>query len=140
MADGVVDGSCLCGTVRFEVSGPLDRVVHCHCTICQRAHGAAFVTWAAVPAERVRVTAGGAELVDYRSSEIGVRSFCRSCGSSLFCTLSTHPGVIDVALGCLAADHGAVPRAHLFWDDRVGWIELTDGLPRLGGSSGVEPR
>ena len=55
-------------------------------------------------------------------------------------TLDTHPGVIDVALACLAPDHGAVPRAHLFWDDRADWIEHSDRLPRLGGKSGMEPR
>lgn len=133
-------GSCLCGAVRFEVADALERVVHCHCTICQRAHSAAFVTWAAVPEEHVRITAGEAEITHYRSSDIGTRSFCRTCGSSMFCTLDTHPGVIDVALACLAADHGAVPRLHVFWDDRVGWIELEDRLPRLGGESGMEPR
>jgi hypothetical protein len=58
----------------------------------------------------------------------------------MFCTLDTHAGVIDVALGCLAPGHGAVPRAHLFWDDRAGWVELEDRLPRLGGKSGQEPR
>ena len=124
MGENVIAGACLCGAVRFEVSGPLDRVAHCHCTICQRAHGAAFVTWAALPSERVRVTAGDAGLVHYRSSEIGTRSFCRTCGSSMFCTLDTHPGVIDVALASLAPDHGAVPKLHVFWDDRAGWVEL----------------
>jgi hypothetical protein len=140
MSDKTIHGACLCGAVRFEVDGPLDRVAHCHCTICQRAHTAAFVTWAAVPEARVRVTAGLGRLERYRSSEIGERAFCRTCGSSLFCTLSTHPGVIDVAVGCLAPDHGAVPRAHLFWDDRAGWVEITDSLPRLGGKTGMEPR
>ena len=140
MGESQVAGSCLCGAVRFEVRGSLERVAHCHCTICQRAHGAAFVTWAAVPEAQVRILAGEGELTRYRSSEIGTRSFCRSCGSSLFCTLDTHPGVIDVALASLAGDHGAIPRAHLFWDDRASWLELTDGLPRLGGKSGLEPR
>lgn len=98
------------------------------------------MTWAAVPEERVRITAGEANLTRYRSSDIGMRTFCRTCGSSMFCTLDTHPGVIDVALACLAVDHAAVPRAHVFWDDRVGWVELTDPLPRLGGKSGLEPR
>ena len=46
--------------------------------------------------------------------------------------------VVDVALGCLAPGHGAVPRAHVFWDDRVGWLEIADSLPHLGGKSGVE--
>jgi hypothetical protein len=140
MGDSVIAGSCLCGAVRFEVSGPLERVAHCHCTMCQRAHGAAFATWAALPAERVRVTAGESDVTQYRSSEIGTRSFCRVCGSSMFCTPDTHPGTIDVALGCLAPDHGAIPRVHVFWDDRADWVELADRLPRLGGKSGLEPR
>jgi hypothetical protein len=133
-------GACLCGAVRFEVAGALDRIAHCHCTICQRAHGAAFVTWAAVSEERLRITEGEANVTRYRSSDIGMRSFCRTCGSSMFCTLDTHPGVIDVALACLAVDRDAVPRAHVFWDDRAGWIDLADRLPRLGGKSGLEPR
>jgi hypothetical protein len=54
--------------------------------------------------------------------------------------IDTHPGVIDVALGCLASDHGAVPRAHMVWDDRAHWVELDDRLPRFGGKSGQEPR
>ena len=140
MGEQASQGACLCGAVQFAVDGPLERVAHCHCTICQRAHGAAFVTWAALPEARVRVTAGADRLEHYRSSEIGTRSFCRTCGSSLFCTLTTHPGVIDVALACLVSDHGAVPRAHVFWDDRAGWIEITDSLPRLGGAKGTEPR
>jgi hypothetical protein len=140
MDEKVFAGSCLCGAVRFEVKGPLDQVGHCHCTICQRAHGAAFVTWAAIPNERLAVTAGEAKLVDYVSSEIGTRSFCGRCGSSLFCTLTTHPGVVDVALAALAPGHGAIPRAHLFWDDRAEWLEPGDRLPRLGGKTGREPR
>ncbi len=140
MGEQTIPGACLCGAVRFEVDGPLERVAHCHCSICRRAHGAAFVTWAALPEARVRVTAGEDRLERYRSSEIGTRSFCRTCGSSLFCTLTTHPGVVDVAIGCLDPAHGAVPRAHLFWDDRAGWIEVGDSLPRLGGKTGMEPR
>jgi hypothetical protein len=140
VAEKRIAGSCLCGAVRFEISGPIEGVAHCHCTICQRAHGAAFATWAAIPDERLRMLAGEESVTHYRSSSIGTRSFCRTCGSSLFCTLDAHPGVTDVALGCLAPDHGAIPRAHVFWDDRVGWIEVGDRLPKLGGKSGMEPR
>jgi hypothetical protein len=140
VTEKVIHGSCLCGAVRFEISGPLDPVGHCHCTICQRAHGAAFVTWAAIPEQRLEVTAGEATLVDYRSSEIGTRSFCGRCGSSLFCTLTTHPGVVDVALASLAPGHGAIPRAHLYWDDRAEWLKVGDELPKLGGKTGREPR
>jgi hypothetical protein len=58
----------------------------------------------------------------------------------MFCRLDTHAGHVDVAIACLAPGHGCVPKAHLFWDDRAGWIDVEDGLARLGGKSGLEPR
>ena len=41
-------GSCLCGTVRYEIRGPVGRVSHCHCAMCRKAHGAAFATYGRV--------------------------------------------------------------------------------------------
>ena len=43
-------GSCLCGGVAWEADGPFDLMSHCHCSICRKAHGAAFATYVAVPA------------------------------------------------------------------------------------------
>jgi hypothetical protein len=48
MSDTAV-GACLCGAVQFELQLPATWVAHCHCTMCRRAHGAAFVTWVSVP-------------------------------------------------------------------------------------------
>jgi hypothetical protein len=35
-------GSCLCGGVKFEITGPLSSPLNCHCSICRKQHGAAF--------------------------------------------------------------------------------------------------
>ncbi|MGH8286041.1 MAG: GFA family protein, partial [Steroidobacteraceae bacterium] len=40
----MIRGSCLCGGVRFEIDGPVGRASHCHCSMCRKAHGAAFGT------------------------------------------------------------------------------------------------
>ncbi len=45
----MIHGSCLCKRVRFEIRGALGRSSHCHCSMCRKAHGAAFGTYAAVP-------------------------------------------------------------------------------------------
>jgi len=37
-------GSCLCGGVRYEIAGPLSGALNCHCSMCRKAHGAAFRT------------------------------------------------------------------------------------------------
>lgn len=44
-------GSCLCGGVRYEISGPLSYPLNCHCSMCRKAHGAAFRSRARIKAD-----------------------------------------------------------------------------------------
>lgn len=133
-----LSGSCLCGKVRFEITPPTTFCAHCHCSMCRRNHGAGFVTWFGVPSERFALTAGADRLAKHASSEHGSRSFCRDCGSSLFCESTKHSHRVDVTL---ASMHGAIDRApqmHVYFSDRADWVEIDDELPKLGGASGLE--
>jgi hypothetical protein len=108
--------------------------------MCRRAHGAAYVTWFGAARERFRITSGESELVRFASSEHGVRSFCRRCGSTLFCELAGHPGIVDVVLANVAGPLDRRPQMHVFFSDRARWANVgRDGLPRLGGATGFEP-
>jgi hypothetical protein len=50
MADfKTVRGSCFCGANQFEITQPAVESHHCHCSICTRLHGAAFVTFSIFP-------------------------------------------------------------------------------------------
>jgi hypothetical protein len=35
-------GACLCGQVRYAIVGELKQAEYCHCSLCRKAHGAAF--------------------------------------------------------------------------------------------------
>ena len=135
-----VSGQCYCGAVRFEVTLPTLFCAHCHCSMCRRLHGAAFVTWFGVPYERFRIAQGDADLVRFRSSEHGTRSFCRHCGSSLFCESTTHPDWIDIVLANMDAPIDRTPDMQIFVDDGVDWGALDSAPRRMGGTSGLEPR
>ncbi|TMA35277.1 MAG: GFA family protein [Deltaproteobacteria bacterium] len=139
MEERGVTGSCLCGEVQLRVRMPTLGCVHCHCTMCQRNHGAGYVTWVAVPRQQVEVTSGADRLVVYRSSEHGTRSFCGRCGSSLLCDIALHPNQIDVAHACLHGPIDREPQLHIYFDDRATWTAVGDDLPRLGGKTGLEP-
>ena len=39
MSDDAKTGSCLCGEVAYEVTGPLRPVVNCHCLQCRKTTG-----------------------------------------------------------------------------------------------------
>ena len=139
MTSDSVSGACLCGAIRFHVQTPSLFCGHCHCSMCRRNHGAGYVTWFAVARDHFALDAGADGLVRYASSEHGARSFCSRCGSSLFCESSQHPDRIDVVLASMDGPIDRAPQVHIHFDDRADWVSADDGLPRLGGSSGLEP-
>ena len=42
----MIRGSCLCSSICYAVGGPLGPASHCHCSMCRKALGAAFGTYA----------------------------------------------------------------------------------------------
>ena len=138
MGSGTVEGGCFCGEVRFALELPTTFCVHCHCSMCRRAHGAGYVTWVGARVERFRILKGETLLRRFDSSEHGTRSFCSRCGSTLLCESTRHPEIVDVVLANVEGEVGRIPEAHVYFSDRAGWIDVQDGLPRLGGKTGVE--
>ena len=138
-AEETVTGSCFCGAVRFRIGLPTLGCAHCHCSMCRRSHGAVYVTWFAVPYTRFALEKGEAELVRFRSSDHGTRSFCGRCGSSLFCESTHHPDDIDIVLASLHGPIDRAPQVHVYFDDRADWVAVGDTLPRRGGVTGIEP-
>ena len=125
-------GSCLCGDVRFTVTWPSKWVAHCHCTMCQRAHGAAFVTWFGMEEAHAHIDDAAGALCWYASSPGAERGFCARCGSSLFFRSTRWPGELHIALANLDGDADRAPMAHVCWDTHVDWaaVDPDDGLPR----------
>ena len=126
----MIRGSCLCGEVRFEISGSLSGASHCHCSMCRKAHGAAFGTYAAARAADFRIVSGEDRIVRYRSSAGIVRTFCARCGSTLQWLRESKPEIVDIALGVLDDDPGVKPGMHVFVNYKAPWFEITDPLPQ----------
>jgi hypothetical protein len=139
MSEERVTGACLCGAVEFSVALPTLFCGHCHCTMCQRNHGAAYVTWFGVPWEQLTIEKGQDALVRHDSSDHGTRSFCGNCGSSLFCESTKRDDHVDIVLANMNGEIDRTPSFHIFWEDRAQWTVVGDELPRLGGESGQEP-
>lgn len=125
-----VKGSCLCGGVRYEVTGELGRVVNCHCSMCRKATGAAFRTRAKVATAAFRWLAGEALVAQYASSPNERRTFCRVCGATLPTFFLDAPDELGLPLGTLDDDPQVRPSAHVYVDSKAPWWEITDDLPR----------
>lgn len=123
-------GSCLCGSVRFEIDAFASRVAHCHCSMCRKFHGAAFATLASVSQSSFHWICGENLLQHWTAANHTTRSFCSLCGSSLFFRSALAPGVIEVALGVMDVAVPVHPDAHIFVESAVSWFEAGDGLVR----------
>ena len=124
-----IEGSCLCGAARFEITGPLSGAGNCHCGMCRKFHGAAFGSWALVDPDHFRWTHGAEHVQGYESSPGAQRCFCRHCGSPL---AGTDRGrVTAVVLGAIDGDPGVRPGMHLFVGSKAPWYEITDSLPQF---------
>jgi len=123
-------GSCLCGAVEFRVYFPTRWCVHCHCSMCRIAHGAAFVTWVGVLRDQFEFISGEKHLNWYGSSEPASRGHCNRCGSSLLFQSSRWEGEIHVTLASFVNAIDRSPAAHVFFDNHVDWAKLGDDLKR----------
>jgi hypothetical protein len=76
-----IRGSCLCGGVKLEITGPLSSPLNCHCSLCRKQHAAPFRSRARVQVDDFRWIRGE-HLVKYYETLGGYqRGFCGECGS-----------------------------------------------------------
>lgn len=126
-------GGCLCGAVRYEIYGPLRDVINCHCTMCQRLHGA-FGAHSKARKIDIGITRDDG-LAWYATSGRARRGFCRKCGSSLFWE-PIGQDATGIIAGTLDQPTGLKTMGHIFTGEKADFYELTDGLPGFDGSSG----
>jgi len=128
----MLEGQCQCGAVRYRASGEITELSHCHCSICRRLHGAAFVSFAGVRRAGFSWTGGADLLRTYASSAGTDRLSCSRCGSQLGCILKSDPEHVYLALGGADGDPPGLPRAfHQYVASGVTWFDPGDGLPQF---------
>jgi hypothetical protein len=127
-------GSCLCGTVRFEVKGQFDSFYLCHCQHCKKDTGSAHAANLFSQSAKLIWQAGADAVASFALP--GTRhnkSFCKLCGSALPSTQIA--GLLVVPAGCLDTKVSMLPTAHIFmaskavWDGGLGEVPTFEGLP-----------
>jgi len=124
-------GGCLCGAVRYEVKGKSRKIANCHCSMCRRHSGAAYLTYAAYPRECVRFTQGRPG--EYRSSAQVVRGHCSVCGSPLTYVSDADPGTVWLTVGSFDDPDAVPPTEHWHVASKLRWVPLDDDLPQWPG-------
>ena len=120
-------GGCLCGSVRYEVHGPLREVIACHCEQCARTSGN-FVAATNCARVDLRLTAS-ATLRWFRSSAEAERGFCGHCGGNLFWR-PLHGDYVSVMAGTVDRPTGLTMIEHIYVGSKSDYYVIADGLPQ----------
>lgn len=136
-------GRCMCGAVTVDVTKLAPSMNACHCEMCRRWTGSAFV---AVHSAADDTTFDG-PVKTLSSSDWATRGWCDACGSTLFYRLD-HDGSYGIAAGLFdnAADHALTieyyvdqkPDGFAFAGDHKRLNEA-ETLAYFGISEGEEP-
>ncbi len=122
-------GACLCGGVGWRVDETGFRHMrHCHCSMCRKAHGAAFATYATVARGAFERTGDAALVVERESSPGFHRAFCRICGAVM--PSLNNGDAVYVPVGGMSDDPGWRASHHIFTAHAAPWHRIADALPR----------
>ena len=130
------EGGCLCGAIRFRVTPPAKWSNLCFCRDCCRATVAPTVAFARFPRAQFALLVGNP--AGFHSSATVTRSFCATCGTSLFVEGDHLAADIVIAVATLD-DPEAFPVAmNVRTSERIPWMRALPDLPDWSGD-GYKP-
>jgi hypothetical protein len=137
-AESPLQGGCLCGAVRYEVTEPFLNAGYCHCTHCQKRTGTGSSVNARVAQSGFRLLQGEQDLRSFTPAAGGrPKVFCASCGSAVFSGEPLREDEVSIRLGTLDVDPHIRPEYRQYLDSAASWEAIPDdGLTRYPGSRG----
>jgi hypothetical protein len=125
----MLTGSCLCGGIRFEISGPVAGIAQCHCSLCRKSSGTGSIATLRVRAEQLR----------WLSGEDLVRTFARPSGyGTSFCSVCGSPAPdpdsarahYGIPAGLLDGDPALRFIEHIFVGSKAQWDVISGNAPQ----------
>lgn len=139
MSDTHLNGGCLCGGVRFELTAAPLTAGYCHCTRCQQRTGTSSSAQARIDGRTLRLRRGEELLKAWRHPEGGhEKLFCGECGAHLFSRDPEDHMQMSVRLGAFDGDPGIRPIWRSFVAYAAPWEPIPDD--ELERFSGAKPR
>lgn len=129
-------GGCLCGAVRYEVSAPVEKLIVCHCTDCQRTSGTGASINALLPSSALRLVRGATKVFSKPSDSGNVlhRHFCGDCGSPIHSQRDNAPEFLVLKAGTLDSHEGLRVAMNIWTRSRRPWTLMDTSLESHDGN------
>lgn len=125
----VYKGSCLCGSVKYKITGSFQQFFLCHCTRCQKDTGSVHAANLFAQESTLVWTQGESDVKTYQHPHsLHSKSFCQNCGSALP-TVAECIQCIVVPAGSLDSPAPISPTAKIFTGNCASWAKDLSQVP-----------
>ena len=126
----MIQGSCLCGRVRYQIDGNASSFWLCHCSKCRRSTGGPFATAVLCRRSAFRFVSGEEAVKRFSTDSGYTTTFCGSCGSPAPMVRESEGSVV-LSPGTLDDAYTGSLARHIFVGSRARWWEIADDAPRF---------
>jgi len=128
----IKNGSCACGSLKYQITGEPINSVFCYCSECQRHTGSDkwFGTW--IPKDNFNIVEGTASSYA-RKGDSGKNLnhiFCGDCGVSI-CAEVTVGNFYSVAVSTINDTHTIKPNMSIYTASAPSWAIFPDSIPKF---------
>lgn len=126
-----LQGSCLCGEVKYEIEGEFESFFLCHCKHCQKDTGSAHAANAFSTRAKLSWLGGEKNVTAYNLPNTRhVKAFCKTCGSAMP-NIQMGGKLLVVPAGSLDSEVRLTPNAHIFYASRAVWDENLEKVLKI---------
>ena len=122
MSSAIFQGSCLCGSIKYEIIGEPRVFNHCYCSRCRKSSGTGHASNIILTLESAEWTEGEDLLGSFRipDAERFSTAFCTQCGSQMP-RVRPDLGFGVIPAGSLDRDVPIQPTDRIMWNSRTDW-------------------
>lgn len=122
-------GSCLCGSIKFEIIDEFDSFYLCYCRYCKKDTGTAHAANLFTAPAKIKWLSGLANVKSFNlPATRHSKSFCQNCGSAVP-HLEGEGDLLAVPAGSLDSDITITPNAHIFVNRKASWENKLERIP-----------
>lgn len=134
----LLEGSCLCGTVRYRLASTAKQFYYCECSQCRKITGSIAATNLLMAPAPIEWLSGEAQVRVFRTAQERnfTKCFCTNCGGGLP-YINTPGDTLVVPAGSLDTPPPLRVQRRIFAAERPGWAVFAVELPADPGFPGT---
>ena len=130
MKNKTLEGRCICGGVKYELTEIPLFTQACHCNDCKILTGSSYVINSSVLENTLLIEGNVTSSVELKggSGKPNKVYFCEKCGTYLYTDYASAVGRLNVRTKTLDEAKEFPPQVHIFVKDKDPWLSLKDNV------------